>query len=154
MFRFTILVAGEEGPAVFVQDQLRRIGVRADLQPLDQASVRERLRAGEFEAILAPYDNNPGSLGRLGLGGGAPLGYTNAEVVRLVAEAGATTDPHSRDRIYGELTEILRRDAPLTFLFPRVNVVFAHRRLHGLRSPWKADPAWHMEELWLEEEEE
>ncbi len=42
---------------------------------------------------------------------------------------------------------------PITFLGPRVNVVFAHRRLKGLRSPWRVDPVLHMEELWLEDGE-
>jgi ABC-type transport system substrate-binding protein len=62
-----------------------------------------------------------------------------------------TADPAARDRIYTRLTEILQTDMPLTFLGPRVNIVFTHRRLQGLRSPWRVDPVWHMDELWLED---
>ncbi len=85
------------------------------------------------------------------LGRGAPLGYENAEVVELVERAAETADPEARDRIYSRLAEILQADMPITFLGPRVNVIFAHRRLKGLRSPWRVDPVWYMEELWVED---
>lgn len=85
------------------------------------------------------------------LGGGAPLGYARAEVVELIERAAGTADPEARDRVYRRLAEILQADVPITFLGPRVNVVFAHRRLQGLRSPWRVDPVWYMEELWLED---
>jgi peptide/nickel transport system substrate-binding protein len=153
MFRFTALVAsqgeGSEETAILLQEHLRRIGVRMDLQPLDQGNVRERIRTGAFEAAFGWFGNDPGSLGAIGLGGGAPLGYARAEVVELIERAAGTADPEARDRVYRRLAEILQADVPITFLGPRVNVVFAHRRLQGLRSPWRVDPVWHMEELWL-----
>lgn len=153
-FRFTALVAqrGRNELAVLVQNQLRRFGISMELQPLDGSGVRERLRAGDFEAAFAPYDNNPGSLQRIRLGLREPLGYENAHVAALVDSAVTTADPDARDRIYVALGEILRADLPITFLTPRVNVVFAHRRLRGLRSPWRVDPASHMDELWVEDE--
>lgn len=152
-FRFTALVVGwaRGGTAVLVQEQLRQVGVKMELRPMERGQARERMLAGEFEAAFASYDNNPGSLQRIRLGAGAPLGYENVEVARLVDEAAATAVPEEVDRIYRRMTEILRADIPVTFLFPRVWVVFAHRRLAGLRSPWKADPVWYMDELWVEE---
>ena len=70
-------------------------------------------------------------------------------MVELIERAAGTVDSGARDRLYSRLTEILQADVPITFLGPRVNVVFAHRRLQGLRSPWRVDPVWYMEELWL-----
>ena len=153
MFRFTAVVAsqGDNETAILLQEHLRRIGVRMDLQPLDQGNFRERIRTGAFEAAFGPFDNNPASLDRLRLGRGAPLGYENAEVVEFVEQAAETADPETRDRIYSRLAAILKADMPITFLGPRVNVVFAHRRLKGLRSPWRVDPVSYMEELWLED---
>jgi peptide/nickel transport system substrate-binding protein len=150
-FQFTALVVGwaRGGTAVLVQEQLRQAGVQMELQPMEPGQAMERLRAGQFEAAFATYDNNPGSLQRIRLGAGAPLGYENAEVVQLVTQAAATAVPDEVDRIYRRMTEILQADLPMTFLFPRVWVVFAHRRLRGLSSPWRADPVWFMEELWL-----
>jgi len=153
MFRFTALVASRGGDetAILLQEHLRRIGVRMDLQPLDQGNFRERVRTGAFEAAFGQFDNSPGSLGAIRLGRGAPLGYESAEVVGLVERAAETADSEVRGRIYSRLAGILQADMPITFLSPRVNVVFAHRRLQGLRSPWRVDPAWYMEELWLED---
>jgi hypothetical protein len=41
----------------------------------------------------------------------------------------------------------------MTFLYPGVLYVAADRRLRGLSSPYRAEPAWWMEELWIEDEE-
>jgi peptide/nickel transport system substrate-binding protein len=152
-FSFTALVASRGGneTAILLQEHLRRVGVRMDLQPLDQSNVLERIRAGDFEAAFGQFDNNPGSLGAIRLGRGLPLGYENAEVVELVERAAETADPEVRDRIYSRLAGILQADMPITFLGPRVNVVFAHRRLKGLLSPWRVDPVWYMDELWVED---
>ncbi|MGH7754345.1 MAG: ABC transporter substrate-binding protein, partial [Gemmatimonadales bacterium] len=150
-FRFTALVVEPlEGTAVLVQAQLRQVGVQMELRPMELAQAMQRLRAGQFEAAFGTYDNNPGSLQRARVGAGAPLGYENAEVVGLIAAVAATSVPDVTDRIYRRLTEILRADLPITFLFPRVFVFYAHRRLCGLRSPWKVDPVWYMDDLWVE----
>lgn len=150
-FRFTALLVGDERRGVFIQAGLLRVGIRMDLQPLDWSSALERIRAGDFEAAVATYDNNPGALARIALGQGPPLGYRNGRVAELVARAAATSVPDERDRIYRELATILREDLPITFLFPRVDVVIAHRRLRGLQEPWRVDPVWYMAELWIEE---
>ena len=136
--------------AILVQESLLRVGVEMSLQPLDQGSVLERIRTGAFEAALGQITNNPGSLSSIRLGKGAPLGYADDQVARLVDDMRETSDPEAWDGLYTRLAKALQADAPFTFLSPRVEVVFAHRRLRGLRSPWRVDPAWHMEELWIE----
>ena len=55
--------------------------------------------------------------------------------------------------VYRELTRIFRAEWPATFLSPHVGTVFAHRRLQGLSNPWRADPVWFMEDLWIEDED-
>ena len=51
-----------------------------------------------------------------------------------------------------ELANIVRADAPVTFLCPKVDLELVHRRVRGLSSPWRAEPLQFMEELWLEDE--
>ena len=151
-FRFTALVLSWPGyreMAIYVQDQLRQVGVRMEIQTLDSNIVFGRVEAGEFEAAVSGFA--PWSLREV-FGKDAPIGYKTAEMVRLIDSLAATSDPDVRDRIYREIMEIFRVDVPITFLQPRVQVVFAHRRLRGLISPWRADPVWFMEDLWLEEE--
>jgi hypothetical protein len=41
---------------------------------------------------------------------------------------------------------------PFTFLYPEVTFNIVHRRIRGLKSPNRADPARFMEHLWIEEE--
>ena len=56
-----------------------------------------------------------------------------------------------QDRIYGELTEIFHADVPVTFLYPNVENWVVLRRIRGLSTPFRADPVWNAEHLWIEE---
>ena len=51
-----------------------------------------------------------------------------------------------------DINQILRRDMPVTFFFPRTDAWVAHRRIRGFRLnvPWNALAL--AEELWIEEE--
>jgi peptide/nickel transport system substrate-binding protein len=149
-FRFVALAPGGlvEGRApVFVQEQLRRIGIRMDVQMMEDELIGSRLRAGEFDAAFHRIWNTIGKW----LGEGSPIGYRNPRVVALLRAARATGDPDEIDRIYRELMPVLRADLPVTLLFPVVQTVVAHRRVRGLQSPFQADPFMRMEHLWLEE---
>ena len=152
-FRFTALVGTlpmNMEIAVYIQDQLRRVGVAMDIQTLPNLNVFARIQEGDFEAALSAF--TIGFLQRFHFGERYPLGYENAELVTLADQRDSNWDPETNDRIYRRLAEIFRADVPVTFLFPHVNTTFAHRRLRGLSSPWRADPVVFMEKLWLEEE--
>ena len=153
-FRFTAIVfGGWQEMAVYVQDQLRRVGVQMALQTLEAGIVQGRVRIGEFEAAFTWARYFPGIL-KHEFGEDAPIGYKNAQVVKLVDRVAVTADPDARDRIFRELTEIFRADLPVTTLFPSPKTTVAHRRIQGLSTPFRADPVWYMEDLWLEELEE
>ena len=153
-FKFTAIVpaqsaSGYKEIALYVQGQLRRIGVRMEVQYLDGGLVNSRVMAGDFEAAFGNYGHE---WMRRYFGQDYPLGYKNAEVVRLIDRLQATVHPDAKDRIYGELMEIFRADLPVTFLFSRAITHVVHRRIQGLRSPYRTDPVWYMEELWIEDE--
>ncbi len=153
-FRFTAMVRSVypfKEIAVYVQDQLRRVGVRMDVQMLDPILVPARLKTGDFEAAFTYLQVGPDNLSQY-FGEGNPLGYENAELVEVLERARMTADPEAKDRVYREFTRIFRAEWPATFLSPTVGTVFAHRRIKGLSSPWRADPVWFMEDLWLEDE--
>jgi peptide/nickel transport system substrate-binding protein len=152
-FRFTAIVRAEGGLdrlAVYVQAQLRQVGVQMEVQVLDPGVVGDRLRSGDFEAVFGGFDvgwYHPQKY----LGRDNPIGYRNPEVVRLTDQAMATADPDELDRIYQALTEIFRADLPLTRLLPWTFPYFAHRRVRGLSTPFHAQPDTYMEDLWLED---
>ena len=139
---------------MYVQDQLRRVGIRMDVQILDSSLKNQRVLAGEFDAALHRTSRHwYRILLRNWFGEGSPLGYHNPEIVRLLLENADTGfDPEAADRIYRELWEIFRADLPITFVHTHIHHFVAHRRLQGLSSPWGAEPIRYMEDLWLEDE--
>jgi peptide/nickel transport system substrate-binding protein len=152
-FRFTALVNqtwGEyERIAVYIQDQFRRVGVHMEIQTMNTGVLMKRLENGEFNAAFTGMRY---SLFLHWLSNRWQLGYKNAKVVELIHRLSLTSDPDAVDNIYQRLSEIFRKDMPVTFLYPSVGFYFVHRRLQGLSSPWRADPVGNMEELWIEEE--
>ena len=149
-FRFAALVSSRPGwseIAVYVQEQLRRVGVLMDIRTLDQGSAWGALGTGKFEAVL----NFTASTLQRFFGEDSFIGYHNAGVATLLRRLPLAMDPDEEDRLRQELAQIFRAEVPATFLFPRVNTVFAHRRIRGLSTPWRADPIRFMGDLWLED---
>jgi len=153
--KFTMLAGGSGilsglEPAVYIQEQLRRVGIQMDIRHVDRRVARASFRAGEFDAAIRSLDNNPVSLLRLSwFGEGSPIGYNNPVLAKLLRKLEFTMDPEKQDRVYRELWEILSTDMPVTFLFGWPETFAAHRRLRGLSSPYRSNPIAYMEELWL-----
>ena len=152
-FRFTLRTTAAEGcdkPAVFIQAQLRRVGIQVDLQVLDATAHDQRVKNGDFEAAI--YRRFPG--GRFGpieyFGKDSPIGYHNPRLVALLEQAQATMNPDEIDRIYRETWPIFQADLPMTFHPVAGASTVAHRRVRGLSGPCQ-DPTECMEELWLED---
>jgi peptide/nickel transport system substrate-binding protein len=156
-FRFTLLAPGDrgrEGEAVYVQSQLRRVGIDVEIQTMDWLLVRQRVQGSQFEAglfiVTASLDSGMGI--RRGFGEESFTGYANRDVIALLDELESTLDPNQVDRIYRQLAPYFEADLPVTFLYPNMWTSVAARRVRGLSSPYRADPLQYMDELWLEEE--
>ena len=113
----------------------------------------KNLLAGDFEALLFRHQPGPGAQ-RRDFGRENRTGYRSPAAFDIIDRIMATADPDEEDRLYGELAEILRAELPLTRLVFMHDVTFAHRRIRGLSTPFRADANTHMEELWAEEPEE
>ncbi|MHC4489526.1 MAG: ABC transporter substrate-binding protein [Planctomycetota bacterium] len=150
-FRFSLLVSPEHRlAAVYIQDQFRKVGIRMEIVTLDRSVLRPRWRSGEFDACLFNiyfieyYEYKEDFVG----------GYDNPEFERLLENVAFTLTPGETDIAVRKLWPIFLTDAPFTFLSPRVQFNIVHRRIRGLKSPNRADPAMFMEHLWIEEEED
>lgn len=155
-FRFTTLVTPMQGmdkAAVYIQAQLRRVGVNMDIATLELEAARNRVKAGAFEAaIFITFSLLDVPFGEQSFfGEGSHIGYNNPKVTALLNEIQATLNPDKEDQIYRELWPIFQADLPVTYLYPAVFATVAHRRVHGLSSPYRTDPTEHMEDLWLED---
>ncbi len=165
-FRFTAVVSayqGDDKAAVYIQAALRRVGVQMDVTLLDWDAMSGRVRAGEFEAAMLGMplevirlffgEAEIGDVGKFyAVVQGSPIGYANPRVTALLKELRVTFNPDEEDRIYRALWAIFQADLPVTFLCLWVATTVAHRRVRGLSSPYRADPVWCMEDLWLEDE--
>jgi peptide/nickel transport system substrate-binding protein len=132
--------------AIYVRDQLGELGVDVQLQPIDGGALFERYKNGDFEAAIFQV-----WLQERFLQEDTPLAYHNPRLAELVDIVRFTADPVQVDRAYREVTRIFRTDVPISLLFPIVHTTVSHRRVRGLSSPWRSEPVWHMEDLWLQE---
>jgi peptide/nickel transport system substrate-binding protein len=153
-FRFPLLAPNmgfaTQQSAVVVKDQLRRIGVDVEIVPLDYTIVLERLRRGDYAAMLERVYVRPAALTHMFGGDGANvLRFRNDEFSRLAAEVGADPDADHTARL-ARLTEIFREELPATVLFPMTGMAALHRRVRGHPQPSWSTSNVRMENLWIE----
>jgi len=159
-FRFMTLVpAQEERAALVLQAQLRRVGVRMEVQRLDGSLIVERIRGGEFEAAIPPtwgiqpiLTSSPAGPDRLN----AVFGEAYPSIVGLLDVASQEPDFTERERQFRELAREFRRELPATYLYPRVYPIVAHRRIRGFDHDGWIPPAWRwvfggLEWMWVDE---
>lgn len=147
-FRFTLMAPGEERQAaVYVQSAFARVGVAAQVSIVELNIVRQRARSADFEAVLAWVDRSRDAqfFGRDGM-----THYGNARVAQLLDAVKEVIDPDRRDAIYHEVYGIFREEQPAMFIVPGVEQFVVPRWLHGLSSPWQADPIVNLGHLWIE----
>lgn len=153
--RFTAVTLPEPGlaeTALYVQDQLRDLGVRMDLQPLERDAGLDRLKTGKFEAIMTLFVHGSGYLD-IYFGERGRVGYRNPQLTRLIELTRTTADPQAVDQAYREMSDILRTDQPVAFLLPDSSTHIVHRRVKGLDAPGRTDPLLFTEDLWLDDRE-
>jgi peptide/nickel transport system substrate-binding protein len=172
-FRLKIRVAGEqpdqERAAVFVQQEMRAVGVELEIQVLDGAVVWDLAENGDYSEVdgalqlLLPWE--PTGLGHRALfTEGSPIGYENPEIESALDRM--KDHPNTRERAFicAELVPVYRRDQPATVLYPMVWNWVVNPRIRGLpaseaaavveTSSWTLpnyDPLQSIELIWIEE---
>ncbi len=131
-FSFTLsLHADNATAAVFVQDQLRRIGIDMQLQTLDRSAVNARFQAGDFEAII-PAVANPELRA---VEADSPLGVLDGELAQSVATLRDIPDIDQRMESWSVVGERYKDLAPAMFLHSRVTVLVADEGIAGIGEP-------------------
>lgn len=139
--RFTLIAdERERRKAVFVQGQLRQVGVRAEVAILDPSLIHDRIRSGEFDAAI----RTRGLAGTTNfLRDTVRLGPVPADIREMATAIRSEADAARRDSMYLELARLVRADLPVTWLAPRPRAVVARREVQGLRLPdGGLRPAW------------
>jgi peptide/nickel transport system substrate-binding protein len=154
-FRFTALVTPGrelETVSVIIQEQLRRIGIAMELQPVDGALRTQRIAAGDFDAAFVDHlmadPTSPVQQDRL-LGPGSIIGYEREELFEILEAMRETVVPEEQERLYRQLWPALQEDLPVLFLYPTVWWTAATKSVRGL-DPRVSDPAIALDALRIE----
>jgi ABC-type transport system substrate-binding protein len=75
----------------------------------------------------------------------------SSKIVELLFASEETMVPDERDAAYREIMPIIQDEQPWTYLVLNVITCVAHRRVKGLSTPFRANPVWNAEFLWIEE---
>lgn len=157
---FTVLVptssAVRQRMAVLLQAQLRQLGARITVEPLEVGAFNARLQARRFDAAVAGWHADPSPAGALQtwgsagtrLGGSNFGGYASPAFDAQADSALSTTDAAASQRHWLRAYQTALDDAPAVWLFEPRLVAGAHRRLRvtGLRADgwWTRLSEWYI----------
>jgi peptide/nickel transport system substrate-binding protein len=136
--------------SIYVQEQLRLLGIRMELYTIDFYVLRRRLFAGDFEAVIQQVWQDYIYEGLFGKN--SPLGYHNSRIEELCNAIIHTLNPDEKGDLCREMWPDFQKDLPITFLYPYTWYNVVHRRIHGLNNLYRTNPVEDAEHLWIEEE--
>lgn len=157
--RFALLVpstatAGQRA-AVLMQDQLRRVGVGMDIEPIDNAALAARLSAHNFDAALIELDWDPSPLSARQLWGTPAAsrgesanfgGYTSTAFDAAMESAAEAIDSSVARSAMSRAWQTLASDAPAIWLYDLQRIAAIRRciRPSGVRADawWSALSDW------------
>ena len=141
-----------------VQDQLSKIGVKADFQTLEFGVLLDLMDQQTFDAIILGWQNGyPDTPGRGTfqlwsstsdtIGGSNMTSYANPEIDALMQQADTLPgcDQAERAKIFGQIQQILHRDTPYLFLYSQEGMYAWNPRVEGV-SPYPAALYWNVNE--------
>jgi peptide/nickel transport system substrate-binding protein len=141
---------------VMIQEQLRRIGVRARPRQVEFNTMYAQVGAGNFDATLiganadTSLDLSANFHSReIGVGGTNFARYSNPEVDRLIDHSMSLPDVALAKPDLDRIQEILVRDQPYTFLWESQRLSAFDRRLHGVQ-PSALFSLYTLKDWWLE----
>ena len=136
--------------AVLLQSHFVKVGAHMDIELLETSVVLSRQRSGDFEAAIGLGGVAPGRL-LADFGAGGTTGYRNSRVAELLERQQTAADPQELGLLADEIYQIFRQEQPAMFLFPSIRPWVVNRRLHGLSTPWVADPIGYLDRLRIKE---
>jgi peptide/nickel transport system substrate-binding protein len=140
--RFTFTVPGSSknrmNAAVLIQDQLRQVGVGADIEPLEFAAFTDREKSGKFDAVFGGWhvEATPvglrqtwSSAGLRARGGSNYGSYQNPVFDAQVDTAFAAMSLDARRAAFRRAYQTIIDDAPAIWIAEPKTVLAIHRRI-------------------------
>ncbi len=141
VFTLNLVQGSQTSPkiAAIWQQDLRKLGVEMAVRVLEWAVFNERNYAHAFDAYLSAWTPglDPDDAWNLfhsdaRTGGRNYVGYANPQVDALFERGRRTFDPNERRAIYSQIGQIIRQDAPYTYLVDAPVLWAFDRRLRGV----------------------
>jgi peptide/nickel transport system substrate-binding protein len=141
---FRILVPTTSGLrrqyARLIQEQLRRVGVRVEIDEVENSVVGQRVTSGNFDAVILARTNDPSpssgipqSWTSAGIGGSNFGRYASPEFDRLVERAISAPGREQAKQFWRQAIEVINADAPAIFLFSLENMAAVHSRVQNVQ---------------------
>jgi peptide/nickel transport system substrate-binding protein len=133
--------------AVLIQEQLKAVGVRVEIDPLEFTAFNQRQGTRAFDAALMAFGTDPSiggakqswSTGAMGGGGQNFLSYSSPAFDAAVDSALATFDAGRARQYAHRAYQTLVDDAPAVWLYDVLGVNGVHERL---RTPEMSADGW------------
>ena len=133
--------------ADLIQEQLKRVGIQAELGKIPPPNFFARQDAGDFDALLTTINTDPSALGAKqywtseGVKAGTDyLGYVNPKVDALLDSVGHATSQASAKRLAVQAYQIIADDAPAVWLYNASTRAAVNRRIDV--QPFRGDGWW------------
>lgn len=145
-----------EDTLVKIQEQLSRIGVRANVRSIEQRALIQQASGGDFDAYLGGW-NFVGKVPLKTLFGSSqapPNGfnvvrYGAAEVDEALDHLDQAANWQQMKPYLDSIQEKIHEDQPYTFLFEREGIAAHGPRLHGMVIDIPSDPLARLERFWV-----
>lgn len=157
-FRFAIVVPTSSSVrmrmAVLLQDMLKQVGVRVDIDQQDFPTFLQRLHDHRFDAALngGGMDPSPATIRQLWSASAArdgdnTGGYANPAFDAIVDSAATERDPARAKAIWRRAYATIVADAPAVWIYDLRMFAGMHRRIHTTRLRpewWTTIPGWYI----------
>ncbi|HRP74719.1 MAG TPA: ABC transporter substrate-binding protein [Rhodocyclaceae bacterium] len=126
--------------ALMIQSMAREAGIDIELQVLEWATQLDRYQNGNYQLMSFAYTTRVDPY----MGYDSMLGdreqnrrktWDNPEAIALLAQAGTSSDPAERQRLFDRLHAMMLVDVPLVMLYNLADVNAVNRSVEGIR-PW------------------
>ncbi len=143
--------------AVSVQDSLKKVGIKVEVEGLEWASFLDATKAKEptWDMFLGGWRSTiePQTSATIWAAENIPelnaVAYTNPKMEELFKQAGATYDTAVRKQKYGEIQKIISDDAPYIFISYRKSSSAQNKRIKGI-VPTALGIGWNQEDWYIE----
>lgn len=127
--------------AIVLADQLRRMGVRAEVTTADQSVVRGRIEEKRYQAAVIHYANGRGHHHEQFVSRNF-ANWQHPRAAFLLDSAQTVIDPAAYDEAYREISRIFFEEQPVLLLWNRTVFRAVHKRIKGLEEGGGLAAAW------------